>query len=165
MKKGYNFVPYQHELIDKWRNSLSGGISYHDEQHNIVLHGGVDDVWFDCDTNELIVVDYKAQSSKKEVNTESYLENHFHESYKKQMDIYTHILKKMGHSVSDRTFFLVCNANKELANFSGKLEFDQYLIPYHANSHWIDNEISSLKNLIDSNTVLKEILIVKIAPI
>ena len=44
------------------------------------------------------------------------------------MDIYTHILKKMGHSVSDRTFFLVCNANKELANFSGKLEFDQYLI-------------------------------------
>ena len=154
-KNDWNFVPYQHEDIDKWRNSLSGGISYYDEQNNIILQGGVDDVWLDCDTNELIVVDYKAQSSKIKVTPESYLENHFHDSYKKQMDIYVHILKKMGFLVSSRTFFLVCNANKELENFSGKLQFDQFLIPYNANSTWIDDEISNLKNLIDSNIIPK----------
>ena len=76
---GHNFVPFAHGDIDLWRNSLKGGISYHDAETNIILHGGVDDIWFDRDTEELVVVDYKAQSSKVEVTPENYLENHFHE--------------------------------------------------------------------------------------
>jgi hypothetical protein len=29
-----NFIPYQHKDIDQWRESLKGGISYHDEGTN-----------------------------------------------------------------------------------------------------------------------------------
>ena len=42
-----NFVPYQHQSMDKWRNSLSGGIEYHDKETNIIFTGGVDDIWYD----------------------------------------------------------------------------------------------------------------------
>ena len=62
-KHNLNFIPYAHEDMDKWRNSLSGGISYQDENTNLILHGGIDDVWFNLDTKELVVSDYKAQST------------------------------------------------------------------------------------------------------
>ena len=42
-----NFIPFQHEDLDTWRNSLRGGIGYEDEETRIYLHGGVDDLWFD----------------------------------------------------------------------------------------------------------------------
>ena len=44
-----NFVPYQHKDLDTWRNSqiLKGGISYLDVKTNLIIHGGIDDIWFD----------------------------------------------------------------------------------------------------------------------
>ena len=48
-KYNLNFIPYQHEDLDHWRNSLSGGISYLDKETNIEIHGGVDDIWYDLD--------------------------------------------------------------------------------------------------------------------
>ena len=66
-KHNLNFIPYQHEKMDHWRNSLTGGISYLDKDTNIEIHGGVDDIWYDLDKEELVVVDYKAQSSNTKV--------------------------------------------------------------------------------------------------
>ena len=152
-ENSYNFVPFTHEDINLWRNSLKGGISYHDAETNIILFGGVDDIWLDRDTEEMVVVDYKAQSSRVEVTTENYLENHFHEDYKKQMDVYVHILRKMGHKVSPRTFFLVVNASKEAGRFDNRLSFSSTLVPYNADPNWIDNEIVNLKETLDSNNV------------
>jgi hypothetical protein len=77
--------------MDHWRNALSGGVSYLDENTNIEIHGGLDDIWFDTDTKELVVVDYKAQSNNTPVETVAYLENQYHQSYKIQMDVYVHI--------------------------------------------------------------------------
>ena len=48
-------VPMQHENIDLWRDSLHHGLKYHVVESNIVLHGGIDDVWFDQITNQLSV--------------------------------------------------------------------------------------------------------------
>ena len=62
VKYNLNFVPFAHQDLDHWRNSLSGGISYHDQKTNLIIQGGVDDVWLNLDTQELVVVDYKAQS-------------------------------------------------------------------------------------------------------
>ena len=47
VKHNLNFVPYQHKDLDNWRNSLKGGISYLDEKTNLIIHGGIDDIWFD----------------------------------------------------------------------------------------------------------------------
>ena len=78
-KNNLNFIPFQHEKMDQWRNSLKGGISYFDKNTNVELYGGLDDIWFDKDKEELVVVDYKAQSSNEKVETESYLSNIYHQ--------------------------------------------------------------------------------------
>ena len=87
-----NFIPFDHPDVDKWRQSLSSGISYLDKETNLIIKGGIDDVWYDLDKEELVVVDYKAQSQHS-CGDGAYLESKFHQGYKRQMDIYVHILK------------------------------------------------------------------------
>ena len=78
---------------------------------------------------KLVVVDYKAQSSSYPVTVSSYLDAEWHLSYKLQMDIYVHILRKMDLDVSDRTFFYVCNGEKTNDKFDNKIDFKTTL--YH----------------------------------
>ena len=84
IKHNLDFVPFQHKDLDVWRNSLKGGISYLDEKRNLIIHGGIDDIWYDLKEKKLIVVDYKAQSTNYTVTTQSYLNSEWHVSYKLQ---------------------------------------------------------------------------------
>ena len=56
-------VPYQHEDIDKWRDSLHHGLKIQFKNSNIILHGGVDDIWLDKNTNKKISSKILRQSS------------------------------------------------------------------------------------------------------
>ena len=152
-KHNLNLVPFQHEKMDHWRNSLTGGISYLDEDTNIEIHGGVDDIWYDLDKEELVVVDYKAQSSNTEVETKSYLESIYHQGYKVQMDIYVHILRKMGFKVSDTSYFYVCNAEKSSDKFEGKLNFTVTLVPYVTDTSWVQDNINDMKKTLELDSV------------
>ena len=73
------------KLADRLHNMRT--LSYLDKDTNIEIHGGVDDIWYDLDKEELVVVDYKAQSSNTKVETQAYLESEYHQGYKIQMDI------------------------------------------------------------------------------
>ena len=66
-----HLVPFKHPDMDKWRDSLRNGLMTNYE--NIILTGGVDDIWQDNNTKELIVVDYKSQANSREVEPISYL--------------------------------------------------------------------------------------------
>ena len=148
-----NLVPFQHHDIDKWRNAKVGGISYLDVDTNLIIHGGIDDIWFDIDNEKLIVVDYKAQSSKFKVEVNSYLNNIFHEDYKIQMDIYVHILRKMKFDVSDITYFYVSNGEKNFEKFDNKINFTATLVPYRSNTSWINKKIIEMKSLLESEKI------------
>ena len=152
-KNNLNLVPFQHDQIDYWRNALRGGISFLDTNTNIEIHGGVDDLWFDPETKELVVVDYKAQSNNTPVETKSYLNNIYHQGYKIQMDIYVHILRKMNFNVSDTAYFYVCNGDKNYKKFDGALNFTTTLVPYQTDTSWIDQKIIEMKQTLDSETV------------
>ena len=152
-KNKLNLVPFKHEKIDHWRNALSGGISFLDTNTNIEIHGGVDDVWFDPDKKELVVVDYKAQSNSRPVETKSYLNNIYHQGYKIQMDIYVHILRKMNFKVSDTAYFYVCNGDRNYESFNSKLNFTINLVPYQTNTSWIDKKIVEMKQTLESESV------------
>lgn len=143
------FIPYQHEDIDHWRNSLKGGISYDDEDTNLVIHGGVDDIWFNTQTEELVVADYKAQSSTAPLEIKPYLDSPYHQGYKRQMDIYVHILRKMQFKVSDTTYFMVCNGEKTPDRFDGNMKFTIKLIPYSADTSWIEQKILEMKQTLE----------------
>ena len=148
-----NFIPFQHEDIDRWRNSLSGGISYIDEETNLIIQGGVDDVWYNIDTKELVVADYKAQSTTAEVEKEYYLKSQYHQGYKTQMDIYVYILRKMNFKVSSTSYFMVCNGVKTKDKFDANMEFDITLVDYETDTSWVQNKINDMKLTLDSNTI------------
>ena len=149
LKHKLDFIPYEHKDLDVWRNSLKGGISYHDEKTNLVLHGGIDDVWFDLQKKELVVVDYKAQSSNYPVTINSYLNSEWHLSYKLQMDIYVHILRKMNFKVSNTSYFYVCNGEKTNNKFEDKIDFKTTLVPYAVNTSWIEEKLYEMKEVLN----------------
>ena len=147
------FIPFQHEKIDYWRDALRGGISFLDENTNLEIHGGVDDIWLDKNKEELVVVDYKAQSKEGVVEKEDYLENKYHQCYKIQMDIYVYILRKMKFKVSDTAYFLVCNGLKTPEKFEATLHFDLTLVPYTTDTSWVKNKIVEMKKVLDAKDV------------
>ena len=153
IKNKLNFVPFKHKDIDMWRNARTGGIYYLDKKTNLIIHGGIDDVWFDLDKKELVVVDYKAQSSKEEVNAKSYLSYIYHQDYKVQMDVYVHILRKMGYEVSDTVYFYVCNGEKNYEKFDEKINFSTTLVPYLSKTTWIDEKVLAMKTLLESGEI------------
>ena len=153
VKNKLNFIPFKHENINHWRDALRGGIEFTDSETNLKIHGGVDDIWFNPDNKELVVVDYKAQSKEGAIETEAYLENQYHQGYKIQMDIYVYILRQMKFEVSDTTYFLVCNGLKTPDKFDAKLYFDLKLVPYKTNTTWIKNKIIDMKKVLEAKEV------------
>jgi len=143
-------VPYQHEDIDKWRDSLRHGLKIQFKDSNIILHGGVDDIWQDKNTEKIIVVDYKSQANKWPVNTEYYLSNVFHQGYKVQMDFYSYLLTEMGFQVSPTAYFYVCNADRNADSFDSKLDFEETLVPYQWDSSWIEEKVTEMIALLNS---------------
>jgi hypothetical protein len=153
IKNNLNFIPFLHEKIDYWRDALRGGISFIDNDTNLEIHGGVDDIWFNPDNQELVVVDYKAQSKEGTVETVDYLENEYHQGYKIQMDIYVYILRQMKFKVSDTAYFLVCNGLKTPDKFDATLHFDLKLVPYTTNTSWVKNKLIDMKKVLESKDV------------
>ena len=52
-ENGLNIKPFQHEDIEKWQHTFTG-IQYHDEEHDFLLYGGVDDIMID-ENGKLVV--------------------------------------------------------------------------------------------------------------
>ena len=153
VKNKLNFILFKHEKINYWRDALRGGIAFTDSDTNLEIHGGIDDIWFNPENDELVVVDYKAQSKNEIVETESYLENEYHQSYKVQMDIYVYILRQMKFKVSDTAYFLVCNGLKTPDKFDATLHFDLTLVPYKTDDSWVKNKIIEMKKTLELKDV------------
>ena len=143
-------VPFQHPDFDKWRDSLHYGLELKIEEGNIVLHGGVDDVWLHKPTGRLIIVDYKSQAGRRPVSTWQYLSNVHHQAYKVQLDVYAYLLTKMGFPVWPTGYFYVCNADRNAPSFNGQLLFQETLVPYKWNIDWIDEQLSEMVRVLDS---------------
>ena len=122
----------------------------------MILHGGVDDVWFDLDEKKLVVADYKAQSTKYEVEKVSYLDSQYHQGYKMQMDIYVYILRKMGFKVSDTSYFMVCNGIKTRDSFNSVMNFDITLVDYKVDTSWVQKKINEMKDTLESEKIPEE---------
>lgn len=133
---GIDAIPLAHERIDEWRDSLRAGITFKIKNENIVVTGGVDDVWVDP-IGQLIIVDYKATSKDAEVT----LDADWQIGYKRQMEIYQWLFRQNGFTVSPVGYFVYCNGNTDPAAFDGKLEFDIKVIPYEGNTDWVEGTI------------------------
>ncbi len=144
---GVDAIPMAHELIDDWRNPFQG-IRFLHVPTNLLIFGGIDDVWQDK-KGELIIVDYKATSKADEVN----LDAAWQDSYKRQMEIYQWLFRKNGFEVSETGYFVYCNGNTDREAFDGKLEFDVKIIPYKGGTSWIEKTLVDIKNCLDGNLI------------
>lgn len=142
---GIDAVPFQHEDIEKWRDALRAGIQYHDEETNLLITGGIDDVWVNPE-GELIIVDYKATAKNGEINIDAEWQN----SYKRQMEVYQWLFRKNGFKVSPTGYFVYANGKLDKEAFDAKLEFDIHVIPYVGNTDWIEPKLKEIKETLDA---------------
>ncbi len=142
-------VPFQHELMDEWRDALRGGIAFLHKPTNFYITGGIDDVWENTKTKELNIVDYKATAKDGEVNIDA----DWQIAYKRQMEVYQWLFKQNGFSVSNTGYFVYCNGITDKEAFDAKLEFNIKVIPYEGNGSWIENTVRDIKNCLEQNVL------------
>ena len=146
-------VPFDHPEMDNWRDSLHHGLMLRHKDTSIILTGGVDDIWQDTRTNQLILVDYKSQAKNGRVDKRDYLDDPYHDGYKTQMDFYAYLLSGMGFEVHQIAYFLVCNAKRDDDGFHKIMNFDEYLVPYSWDMSWIEEEVDKMVALMNQHQI------------
>jgi len=147
-KYGVDARPVPHDDLDKWRQNFVG-IQYLHEPTNLLIHGAIDDLWQNSNS-EYIVVDYKATAKKEEITA---LDKDWHDGYKRQMEVYQWLLRQNKYTVSNTAYFVYCNGKADREAFNGKLEFELTLIPYDGNDGWIEHTIKDLHSCLKSNVI------------
>ncbi len=141
-------VPFADPRMEEWRDALRRGISFHHKPTNLTIRGGVDDVWVKP-SGELIIVDYKATSSEKEIT----LDDEWKIQYKRQMEIYQWLFRQNGFKVSDTGYFVYVNGKTDKKAFDGKLEFDVTIVPYTGKTDWIEQTILDVHTCLMSDSL------------
>ena len=148
IENNINAIPFKHENLKTWRSSRKG-IEYLVPNINLLIHGGIDDIWIDTKTKKLFVVDYKATSKKDPVS----LDADWQISYKRQAEIYQWLFRKNGFPISDTAYFVYCNGKKDAERFDKKLDFEISLIPYAGDDSWVSATIENAHRCLKSNTI------------
>jgi hypothetical protein len=136
---GIDAVPFKHKDLDIWRDALKNGIKFVDPETNLLVRGGIDDVWINTE-GKLHIVDYKA-TSKKERPT---LDAPWQDGYKRQVEVYQWLFRQNGFEVSDTAYFVYANGNSDATGFDGVLEFETIIIPYKGKTDWIPKTLKRL---------------------
>ena len=147
-----HLIPYKHKHFELWTQSMHFGakdrMHYDHPETNLRVGGGLDDVWLNTKTNKLHIVDYKSTSQKKD-NGPINLDDKWKASYKRQMDLYSWIMKKKGFEVDKIGYFLYCDGDRFTQNSFLKaenaiMEFKITLIPYETNFDWIEDTLKKI---------------------
>lgn len=144
---GIDAVPFAHEKLEEWRDSLRRGISFFHEPTNIILRGGIDDIWKNSKTGELHIIDYKATAKSSEVTIDA----DWQDSYKRQMEVYQWLFRHNDFKVSDIGYFVYVNGRADKEAFDGKLEFDVKIIPYTGNDNWVESALFDIQKCLLSD--------------
>lgn len=141
-------IPFAHPQLEEWRDSLRRGIQFHHEETNLILTGGVDDIWVNP-KGELIIVDYKATSKKGEVSIDA----DWQIAYRRQMEIYQWLFRKNGFEVNPTGYFVYCNADASKEQFGGLLEFDIRVLPYLGDDAWVESVVANAHRCLNAEAI------------
>ena len=147
LEYGVDAIPFPHVDLESWRMNQKG-IQYLHEPTQFLVTGSVDDVWINP-KGELILVDYKATSSKEEIT----LDKEYRQSYKRQMEVYQWLFRKNGFQVSKTGYFVYCNADAGRENFSRRLDFEITLLPHEGDDSWIERTLEEIKACLVSASI------------
>lgn len=147
-----HLVPFGHEDFQSWTQARRFGLRTIHQPTNLMIGGGLDDVWHDRDTDQIFMVEYKSTATKKTPIT---LEGNYKKGYKRQIDMYQWILRQNGFDVSDTSYFVYVNGYTEtqtsfLNETKANMEFDVDLIIYEGNDDWVEDTIFKIKDCLHS---------------
>ena len=153
-KHNLNFVPFKmdKEKLNDFRNNRKG-VRAKSTKTNFIIYGAIDDLWFNKDNDEVIVVDYKATSNKYGVD---YVNSKmsYHKAYLRQLDFYAYLLKLNKFKVFKTGYWFVCNAQyKDQKTFSASLNFKIDLLSYDVNTDYIENTLVELEKCYNGNKI------------
>ena len=115
--------------LKKYRFNRSG-VRAKSKKTGIEIFGALDDLWLNKDTDEIVVLDYKATSNKKLVDFTS-SDKHYHKSYLRQLDFYAYLLKLNDFKVHDTGYWLICNAQDESQKIFNKRYQSYFYVKIH----------------------------------
>jgi CRISPR/Cas system-associated exonuclease Cas4 (RecB family) len=147
-------IPFSHKEMDTWRENFVGA-QVTDEKNNLLITGAIDDLWIYTDgkdKDKIIIVDYKATSKDTEVD----LDSEWQDGYKRQMEIYQWIFRKLGFEVSETGYFVYANGDRSKDGFDNKLEFKIKVIPYVGKTEWIQKALENIKACLEDDRIPKE---------
>ena len=145
VKHEINAIPFAHPDLDEWRMNLKGIQVLH-EPTGFIITGAIDDLWINP-AGELIVVDYKATSTSKEIT----LDEEYRKSYKNQMEVYQWLLRQKGFKVSNTGYFVYVNGDTAKDSFNERLEFATLLLSYEGNDSWVENRLHEIKECLEAD--------------
>ena len=161
-----HLVPFAHEDLPKWENSLHFGAANHfntlHEETNILFGGGLDDVWHNKDTGELHIVDYKSTAQGVRGPTKEPkpidLEGPYKDGYKRQMDMYQWVMRGMGHPVSNTGYFVYVDGQHwgiegmlDEHPETASMTFSATLLPYEGDDSWVEGTLRDIKAALTSD--------------
>lgn len=147
---GIKAIPFNHPDLSKWRDDnyqYVGACVLHKKTF-LEICGIIDDIWINKN-DELLIVDYKATSTNKEIS----LDDEYKQSFKKQMEVYQWIFRQMSFKVSNFGYFIYANAGRNRPKFDGRLEFEVMIIPYKGDDSWVERAILEIKKCLDSSEI------------
>ena len=163
-----HLVPFQYADFHSWTQSLQLGFRTYHESSNLIIGGGLDDVWHDPKTNELFLVDYKSTAGKRSEDLSKLepitLEGRWKDGYKRQMDIYQWIMNEKtkedlkDYKVSNVGYFVYVNGDQHFEDGMLRIDedkadmsFDVQLLTYKGNHDWVEKEILNLKQCLEAD--------------
>lgn len=144
---GLKLVPFKHEKMDEWRDSLRRGVQFLHEPTNLLVTGGIDDIWVDLETDELVVVDYKATAKNGEVS----LDAEWQIGYKRQIEVYQWLFRANGFKVKNTGYFVYTNADLTADGFADILQFKTKIIDYEGSDAWVEKTLKKMKACLDGD--------------
>ena len=163
-----HLVPFQYEDFETWTKSLQLGLKTYHEKSNLIIGGGLDDVWHDPKTNELFIVDYKSTAGKRTEDLSKLepinLRGRYKEGYKRQMEMYQWILraimkeKDKDYEVSNTGYFVYVNGDQHFENGmldedpkKATMKFNVQLLEYNGDDSWVENTIKEISKCLKSS--------------
>jgi len=161
-----HLIPFEHEDLENWTNSLQYGLNdrYFNtihEETNIKFGGGLDDVFYNTETGQLHIVDYKSQAQgTKGPNSYQPKPSSISESwkigYRRQMDMYVWLMRRKGFDVSSTGYFVYVDAqhkgiNGMLIDEDPKIawmKFNAIILPYEADTSWVEPTLFEIKDFL-----------------
>ena len=158
-KYNLNVVPFQHADFTKWRDGHGVRAIY--EPTNFDVYGKIDDIWQDCETGELIVVDYKSTArAEPEYLKPDYYRYGLGSKYKKQQEVYQWLLRRNGFDVSTKFILLYVDGDRRAKSFFpepstelGRLDFRTSLMIIDGDDSWIEKTLHDMKAVLDQDEI------------